>query len=55
MEERDAAQVLGALSQETRIAVLRLLLSAGPNGLPAGRIAERLGLSVLHGSADWTH
>lgn len=44
MEERDAAQVLGALSQETRIAVLRLLLSAGPNGLPAGRIAERLGL-----------
>lgn len=38
----EAALVLGALSQETRLAVLRLLIAAGPNGLPAGEIAGRL-------------
>jgi ArsR family transcriptional regulator, arsenate/arsenite/antimonite-responsive transcriptional repressor / arsenate reductase (thioredoxin) len=44
MESSDAAQVFAALSQETRLAVLRLLLAAGPNGLPAGEVAEQLGL-----------
>jgi len=43
VESRDASQVFGALSQETRLAVLRLLIAAGPSGLPAGEIAERLG------------
>lgn len=43
MEVRDASQVFGALSQETRLGVLRLLIEAGPNGVPAGEIAERLG------------
>ena len=44
MEIKEASQVFAALSQETRLAVLRLLISAGPNGLPAGEIADRLGL-----------
>jgi protein-tyrosine-phosphatase/DNA-binding transcriptional ArsR family regulator len=44
VEIRDAAQVFAALSQETRLAVLRLLIAAGPNGRPAGEIADRLGL-----------
>lgn len=44
MEAKEAAQVFGALSQETRLGLLRVLLSAGPNGLPAGEVAERLGL-----------
>ncbi len=44
METIAAAQVFGALSQETRLAVLRLLISAGSSGLPAGEIADRLGL-----------
>jgi arsenate reductase len=44
MESTEAAQIFGALSQDTRLAVLRLLLGAGPNGLPAGEIADRLGL-----------
>ena len=44
MEVRDASQVFGALSQETRLGVLRLLIEAGPNGVPAGEIAERLGV-----------
>jgi ArsR family transcriptional regulator, arsenate/arsenite/antimonite-responsive transcriptional repressor / arsenate reductase (thioredoxin) len=44
VEIKDASQVFAALSQETRLAVLRLLIAAGPNGLPAGEIADRLGL-----------
>jgi protein-tyrosine-phosphatase/DNA-binding transcriptional ArsR family regulator len=44
VEIKDASQVFAALSQETRLAVLRLLISAGPSGLPAGEIAVRLGL-----------
>jgi protein-tyrosine-phosphatase/DNA-binding transcriptional ArsR family regulator len=44
MESSDAAQIFAALSQETRLAVLRLLVSAGPNGLRAGEISDRLGL-----------
>jgi protein-tyrosine-phosphatase/DNA-binding transcriptional ArsR family regulator len=42
MEASEAARLFGALAQETRLAVLRLLIEAGPSGLPAGEIAERL-------------
>lgn len=35
---------LGALAHEHRLAVFRLLVERGPDGLPAGRIAERVGL-----------
>lgn len=44
MEMMDAIQIFSALSTEVRLAVLRLLVSAGPTGLPAGIIAERIGL-----------
>jgi len=44
METSDAASVFGALGQETRLSLLRLLIAAGPNGLPAGEIADRLGV-----------
>jgi len=37
---------LAALAQETRLAVYRLLVEHAPDGLPAGRIAERLGLAA---------
>ena len=33
---------LAALAQETRLAVYRLLVEHAPEGLPAGRVAERL-------------
>lgn len=33
----------GALAQDTRLHVFRLLLNASPDGLPAGEIARRLG------------
>ena len=44
MDERRALAALGALAQETRLALFRLLVTAGPAGLPAGVIAERLGI-----------
>ena len=35
---------LAALAQETRLKAYRLLVEAGPEGLPAGRIGEELEL-----------
>ena len=42
MEKKGAITALGALAQETRLDVYRLLVTQGPAGLPAGAIAERL-------------
>jgi DNA-binding transcriptional ArsR family regulator len=42
MDNTSALAAFEALSQETRLAVLRLLVPAGPAGLPAGAVAERL-------------
>jgi ArsR family transcriptional regulator, arsenate/arsenite/antimonite-responsive transcriptional repressor len=44
METSDAVLALAAMAQETRLATLRLLVQAGPSGLPAGEIAERIGV-----------
>jgi DNA-binding transcriptional ArsR family regulator len=44
MEKSDAIAALNALAQESRLDVFRLLVQAGPEGLPAGQIAERLKL-----------
>jgi len=42
METKQAVSALGAMAQETRLTALRLLVQAGPDGLPAGEIARRL-------------
>lgn len=39
-----AVAALGALAQESRLAVFRLLVRRGPAGLPAGEISERVGV-----------
>lgn len=44
MEMNEVISSLAALAQESRLAVFRLLVEAGPEGLPAGRIGESLGL-----------
>src|SRR2546423_14876351 len=44
MEQNRAIAALGALAQETRLDLFRLLVTGGPQGLPAGVIAERLGV-----------
>ena len=42
METTSALEALSALSQEHRLAIFRLLVEQGPDGLPAGTIGERL-------------
>jgi DNA-binding transcriptional ArsR family regulator len=42
METSHAVAALGALAHDTRLALYRLLVERGPDGLPAGVIAERL-------------
>lgn len=44
MNTEDVIAALGALAHEHRLAVYRLLVEIGPAGLPAGTIAERVGL-----------
>ena len=44
MDQAEAVMALGALAQETRIQLYRLLVTSGPEGLSAGNIAERLGV-----------
>jgi DNA-binding transcriptional ArsR family regulator len=44
MKASDAINALGALAQETRLGIFRLLVRHAPGGLPAGTIARRLRL-----------
>ena len=44
MESKTAILALSALAQESRLAIFRLLVQAGAEGLAAGRIAETLGV-----------
>ncbi|AHG44455.1 ArsR family transcriptional regulator [Rhizobium leguminosarum bv. trifolii CB782] len=48
MNERQALSSFAALSQETRLAIVRSLVVAGPAGLAAGVIAERMGVSATN-------
>lgn len=45
MEEQAIIAALSALAQDSRLRVFRLLVTAGPNGLPAGQIAEELAIT----------
>jgi DNA-binding transcriptional ArsR family regulator len=42
MEIKAAVSALGALAQESRLSIFRLLVEAGPDGVSAGRIGETL-------------
>ena len=44
METKTVVSAFGALAQETRLGIYRLLVAAGPEGLAAGAIAEELEL-----------
>ena len=44
MDQKRAITALAALAQDTRLELFRLLVTCGPQGLPAGVIAERLGV-----------
>jgi DNA-binding transcriptional ArsR family regulator len=45
LEARHAVAALAALAHDTRLAVYRLLVQRGPDGLPAGFIAQTLSLA----------
>jgi len=45
MEKTDAVTALAALAQDSRLDVFRLLVQAGPEGMPAGAVAEALDLA----------
>jgi ArsR family transcriptional regulator len=45
MEKMDAVAALAALAQHNRLDVFRLLVQAGPEGMPAGAVAEALELA----------
>src|SRR5271155_2159609 len=45
MENAEAVIALAALAQDNRLDVFRLLVQAGPEGLPAGQVASALALA----------
>lgn len=45
MEKIDAVTALAALAQDNRLDVFRLLVQAGPEGMPAGEVATALDLA----------
>ena len=45
MDSNLVLRALGALAHESRLAIFRLLVVAGPDGMAAGEIAQQLGLS----------
>jgi DNA-binding transcriptional ArsR family regulator len=42
MEKTDAVAALAALAQDNRLEMFRLLVQAGPEGMPAGAVADAL-------------
>ena len=55
MNEQEAMGAFAALSQETRLRIVRLLVKAGPGGLPAGAIGEAVGASSSRMSFHLSH
>ena len=55
MEEDRALAAFAALSQETRLRIIRLLIQAGPEGLAAGAIGETIGATTSRLSFHLTH
>jgi DNA-binding transcriptional ArsR family regulator len=45
LESGHVLKALAALAQATRLEVYRLLVAAGPEGMPAGQLAEKLGVA----------
>jgi DNA-binding transcriptional ArsR family regulator len=45
MEKNNVVAALAALAQDNRLDVFRLLVQAGPEGIPAGAVATALGIA----------
>jgi DNA-binding transcriptional ArsR family regulator len=46
MNPRQAISAFAALSQDTRLSIVRLLVKAGPDGVAAGNVADEIGVSA---------
>ncbi len=55
IDETQALDIFGALSQPTRLQIVRALVTAGPEGLAAGRIGESVGVSSSGASFHLAH
>lgn len=55
MDEAHALNALAALAQETRLRIVRLLVAAGPAGMPAGAIGDVLDAASSRLSFHLTH
>jgi len=55
MKEKQALDAFAALSQETRLRIVRLLVEAGPDGMPAGGIGEAVKASSSNVSFHLSH
>lgn len=55
MDERQALDAFGALSQDNRLRTVRLLVQAGPDGMAAGAIGEAVGTSSSNTSFHLAH
>jgi len=55
METNVALAALSGLAHETRLDIFRVLVEAGPDGVPAGQIGERLGLPAATLSFHLNH
>jgi len=49
-EPRNIVASLAALAHQHRLGIFRLLVKQGPSGMPAGEIAERVGISPTNTS-----
>lgn len=54
MDDAQAATLLGALANPTRLAILRHLVRAGPDGIAAGTLAEAVGAAPSRASFHLT-
>ncbi len=55
MDETQALDAFGALSQETRLKMVRALVMAGPDGLAAGAVGEAVGAASSSASFHLAH
>lgn len=50
LDEAQALHAFGALSQETRLRMVRVLVTAGPDGMAAGAVGDAVGASASSAS-----
>lgn len=55
MEEKQALNAFGALSQETRLRIVKSLVTAGPEGMSAGTLGEEMDASSSRMSFHLSH